>query len=113
MVTQDQDNLEEEVGEMKKSLVDLHMKVNFIVEKQGEQGVVDPPTIPPFKSSRALLPDLIHIGKRCDLCNWKKWVVACGEVHEVDPTTHVHGAYLCKGNFSVVLIKIKASHAEL
>ncbi|XP_058082441.1 uncharacterized protein LOC131230553 [Magnolia sinica] len=113
MVTQDRDNLKEEVSEMKKSLVDLHMKVNYIVEKQGEQGVVDPPTIPPFKSSRALLPDLIHIGKRCDLCNWKKWVVARGEVHEVDLTAHVHGADLGEGNFRVVLIEIKASHTEL
>ncbi|XP_058085219.1 uncharacterized protein LOC131232760 [Magnolia sinica] len=113
MVTRDRDNLKEEVGEMKKSLVDLHMKLNYIVEKQGEQGVVDPPTIPPFKSSRALSPDLIHIGKRCDLCDWKKQVVARGEVHEVDSTAHVHGADLGEGNFRVVLIEIKASHVEL
>ncbi|XP_058072979.1 uncharacterized protein LOC131221699 [Magnolia sinica] len=113
MVMRDPDNLKEEVGEMKKSLVDLHMKLNCIVEKQGEQGVVDPPTIPPFKSSRALSPDLIHIGKRCDLCDWKKRVVARGEVHEVDSTAHVHGADLGEGNFRVVLIEIKASHVEL
>ncbi|XP_058103731.1 uncharacterized protein LOC131247780 [Magnolia sinica] len=113
MVMQDRDNLKEEVGEMKKSLVDLHVKVNCIVEKQGEQGVVDPSTIPPFKSNCALLLDLIHIGKRCDLCDWKKRAVARGEVHEVDLTAHVHGADLGEGNFRVVLIEIKASHAEL
>ncbi|XP_058113302.1 uncharacterized protein LOC131256406 isoform X2 [Magnolia sinica] len=98
---------------MQKSLGDLHQKFQCFVDKQGEQGDVAPPIIPPFKSSHASSPDLVNLGKRCDLCDWKKRVIARGEVHAVDPKTSVHGAEMGDGNFSVVLMEIIAPQSEL
>ncbi|XP_058102056.1 uncharacterized protein LOC131246161 [Magnolia sinica] len=107
-VSWERDNLVDELDEMKKILRDFHQKFNCFVDKQGEKGDVAPPTIPPFKSSHASSPDLVNLGKRCDLCDWKKRVIARGEMHAVDPNTHVHGAEMGNGNFSVVLMEIIA-----
>ncbi|XP_058113226.1 uncharacterized protein LOC131256254 [Magnolia sinica] len=112
-VSRERDNLVDELDVVKKSQGDLHQKFNCFVDKQGEQRDVAPPTIPLFKSSHSLSPDLVNLGKRCDLCDWKKWVIARGEVHAVDPNTHVHGAEMGDGNFSVVLMEIIALQSEL
>ncbi|XP_058115276.1 uncharacterized protein LOC131258180 isoform X1 [Magnolia sinica] len=113
VVSRERDNLVDKLDEMQKSLGDLHQKFQCFVDKQGEQGDVAPPTIPPFKSSHASSPDLVNLGKRCDLCDWKKRVIARGEVHAVDPKTCVHGAEMDDGNFSVVLMEIIAPQSEL
>ncbi|XP_058068948.1 uncharacterized protein LOC131218320 isoform X2 [Magnolia sinica] len=113
VVSRERDNLVDKLDEMQKSLGDLHQKFQCFVDKQGEQGDVAPRTIPPFKSSHASSPDLVNLGKRCDLCDWKKRVIARGEVHAVDPKTRVHGAEMGDGNFSVVLMEIIAPQSEL
>ncbi|XP_058071387.1 uncharacterized protein LOC131220559 [Magnolia sinica] len=63
------------------------------------------PTI--TKSAQASSPDVIYIGKRCDLLGWgNRDVVARGQVHEVNPNAVVHCEPLEEGAFVITLIEI-------
>ncbi|XP_058114225.1 uncharacterized protein LOC131257347 [Magnolia sinica] len=99
------DGITQEIVEMKKTLVDMQK------DRQYTQNLSSPTVA---KSTQASSPDIIYIGKRCDLLGFgKRGVVAHGEVHEVNPNATVHCEPLEDGAFVVVLTEVIQPHAPL
>ncbi|XP_058076661.1 uncharacterized protein LOC131225200 [Magnolia sinica] len=110
-VIKEKESVTQELFKVKKTLVDIKAWVDMQKEGLYNQNLPSPPAT---KSTQASSPDIIYIGKRCDLLGFeKRGVVAHGQVHEVNPNAIVHCEPLEDRAFVVVLTEVIQPGAPL